>query len=1043
MVQTIMAPETAAPILPTDPNKDEVVESKLGGPLGPSVLSWFKKRNGDTLRGALAFVPWVIQQAFFDGALSPEGAVVVHRGKGAVVLSDASGFTTLTEKVSKKSNGAELLSQCLANFFTPLVDLLNDYHGDVIKFSGNALTVYFPDVDDTKSVKYNKIVPPHGTYGLPDLGPMATAVLRASACSIEIHKRLNMFDTGVDGVCLCLKIGIGCGAVNILQVGGVVPPETHVKRYEYIIAGPPLEQISVAEKLAKNGETCLSPKAWEYVKDCVIEGSPLEDRPDFHLLLRMDESKYTFPTIKHAAKENDSRSEKQFKLSELNIIRQFTPSAVFRQIECGTLTYVNEMRYVSVVFVSGTGLDVMSDGGPAKVQRLVADVQTACYAHEGTMNKFLIDDKGLLFLLVWGLPPLVHTDDPCRAVLACFDMMKIFQQADLIGRFGITTSQTYCGVCGSARRMEYTVLGDSVNLAAKLMQQAPPHGLLCDESTKDRVGPEIVLNAMAPIRMRGKEEPTPLFQPVRKEQPSQTGLNSDGRIRFPWYENSDGGSGVSAQQLQVQQLCGLKEWSGIARVQEMLGGQFSKALHEGELVLQKGATLEKPVPGSPFADGGIVILQCPTGMGKVELAEHMVVHAAVRFGMLPIFGTMGPRPGDSVRLATELLRSTLGMLRFLTPGLPPDDGEALQLAIPQNLSGHAPLLRTALYDPQQAQTAKDKDKILDSAIDVVIGMLNSAIENVSVIITLQFESGTSLFPKTIEYDQKVFWSTVSKLAVPVKKSKKLAMMILCRDADRSNIAVQIATQNNCFLELEGLADEAIVDYLSNYMSVPTQILPAPLRSFVAKVTLGNPLYIRETIDAMLENGYVQVNRAANGAPRNVEVKDIDKINVAAWQHTSMVGGTVCQLEALDPLESAVLKMSTCFAGPFSLPDLAASSCSQWAGATFFDLLRLYKRLQSLVDKKIIDVVEEPDASEAPRGKRDAAFGSTQYFQTRSLLIRAVGSSMVLEQQKKSAKRQALVDRALSKELPARLEVLAQKKSTQHIPWYYEQAFRRM
>ena len=116
---------------------------------------------------------------------------------------------------------------------------------------------------------------------------------------------------------MCLRIGVGYGDVRMLQVGGIVPPETHVPRCEYLIAGPPLEQISIAEALAKDGQTCLSPQAWEYVNDCVVEGPLLEDRPDFHLLLRMDESQYTFPTIKNAARENDIRMEKGFRLSEI------------------------------------------------------------------------------------------------------------------------------------------------------------------------------------------------------------------------------------------------------------------------------------------------------------------------------------------------------------------------------------------------------------------------------------------------------------------------------------------------------------------------------------------------------------------------------------------------------------------------------------------------------------------------------------------------------------------------------------------------------
>ena len=61
----------------------------------------------------------------------------------------------------------------------------------------------------------------------------------------------------------------------------------------------------------------------------------------------------------------------------------------------------------------------------------------------------------------------MHTDDPTRAVLACFDMVKVFERLHLKGKFGVTTGRSYCGVCGSARRMEYTVLGDCVNLAVR------------------------------------------------------------------------------------------------------------------------------------------------------------------------------------------------------------------------------------------------------------------------------------------------------------------------------------------------------------------------------------------------------------------------------------------------------------------------------------------------------------------------------------------------------------------------------------------------
>jgi len=1017
---------------------EEAVVSAIGGKLGEETLSWFRNRNGDTLQGALAFVPWVLQQAYFDGHLV-EKNTVVHRGKGAVAFVDAVGFTELTAKLTSQSNGAEQLSACLGNFFTPLIGLINDYHGDVVKFSGNALTVYFPDVDDTKSPKYNRIVPPHGTYGLPDLGPMATAVLRASACSIEIHKRLHEYETGVDDHTLSLHIGIGCGQVNILQVGGMEPPETHVPRFEYFIAGPPLEQISIAAPLAQVGETCLSPQAWEFVKDCVIEGSPLEDRPDFHLLLRMDESKYTFPTIKHAAKDNDDRGAKQFTLSQLNVIRQYIPSAVFKQIECGTLTYVNEMRHISAVYISGTGLDVMSDKGPEKCQELVSSVQRACYAHEGTLNKFLLNEKGMLFLLVFGLPPLVHTDDPTRAVLACFDMQTVFKRLELVGRFGVTTSQSYCGVSGSNRRMEYTVLGHHVNLAQHFCYNAPKQCILCDEDTKDRVSAEVVMNALAPMKIGNDPELLTCYMPVRKESPYQIGVTNEGRIRFPWYDNPFGGVGGGGMMTNVQQLCSVKGWPGITKVQTMLGGEFTKEVHEQEQFLTQQMQVSKPPGGSPFDKGGVIILSSATGLGKVELAEHLAVSSACKFGIYPIFGVMGPRPDDSQRLATELIRTTLSIYRFLDTSLPTDDVMALTKVMPKECQEHLALMKMVLTGDNVKEKSKD---FLEKALDVVVGLVSVLSKNTSINIIVQLETGTTLFPKTSDADQKVFWKTVTRLHNAVKKAKggagkPLILTVLTQDSQAGNPAVQDANSHGTMLQLAGLTDDAIVEYLSNYLTVPDTFVPGPLRTFISKVSLGNPLFIRETIDQMQEEQHVAVNKAANGQPKSVEVKDLDKCNIAGWQHTSMVGGTVCLIESLEPLESAVLKMSTCFAGPFALPDLAASRASVWGDTTHFDFLRLYQSLKKLVTKDCVDLVDAPTADEGTN------MGNTQFFQTRNLVIRAIAYSMVLEQQRKSVKRQALVDRALKRFLPARMEVLAVKKNAQHIPWYYEQAFRRM
>lgn len=1074
--------------------------------LSDEVISWFRERNSGTLKGSLAFVPWILQQSYFEGGLD-EGKIIMHRGAGAVVFSDASGFTALTERLAMKSNGAELLSQCLTAFFTPLINLINAYRGDVIKFSGDALTIYFPAVDDAAAPRTRVQVPPHGSFGLPDLGPMATSVLRASACCIEIHKRLHMFDTGVDSVRLCLHIGVGCGDVTILQVGGAVPPETHMPRFEYIIAGHPIEQISIAEPLAKNGETCLSPQAWDHVRDCVIEDtSRTLERPEFHLLHKMDERKYTFPTIKYSAMERDFRQEKQFKLSELNVIRRYIPSAVFKQIEGGTLEYVNEMRNISTIFISGSGVDVSTDDGAVVAHELMVQIQKACYSHEGTLNKFVIDDKGMLFLLVFGLPPLVHTDDSTRAVLSCFDMVKVFERFQLLGRFGITTGRSYCGVCGSAQRMEYTVLGDPVNLSARLMANAPHGGILADEATSRVCTREIVFEELPAIKVKGKANPIALFRPKLRPPPEFIGVDpsGSGQVKFPWYDRPMSMSQqreMSTEELtdmmkeNVRLLCNLANWDGIAKVQKLLGGEHSL---EAALVGVPPSPMPASPPGtapegSPFASGGVVVIEGNTGVGKVELAEHMALFAAKEYHTLPIFGTMGPRISDLDRLGVELLRSTIGVFRHLDQSIPKNDLDALNRIIPEHHRDVIPQVREAFEGKAEEERRR---QLLKPLVDLVASLLETLKRKTPLLVALQLEFGTSLFAKTFESFMP-FWTVVSTLTRVVEApqmpgDQPMVLTLLVKNADATHPAVRKAAQNKWLVELRELSETNCIDYMAAYMQGSKEMLPAELQKFIAKLSMGNPLYLRETIDQLIANDYIQISRGPDGKPQTISChQDLESINIADWGQTAMVGNTICLLESLDPLEAAVLKMSTCFEGTFTLPDLAASTRSRWAGATHFDYLRIYRAIQHLVKLEILEIplssrleaarLKEQEANthckspelrpnnsrnlqdhdsfdrtnsplrpEASPWRPDVITGpaggsgdpdrfptSLQTFEMKNVLMRKVGGSMVLEAQKKVVKRQALIDRSLSRDLPARMEEVRAKRLEPHIPWYYE------
>jgi len=119
----------------------------------------------------------------------------------------------------------------------------------------------------------------------------------------------------------------------------------------------------------------------------------------------------------------------------------------------------------------------------------------------------MVDDKGCVLLWVWGLPPLVHSDDPARAVSASLGMLSKLRSKpfELDVKIGITTGRVYCGIVGSDTRREYTVMGDTVNMSARLMANAQANSILVDETTYRRADAEgkCSFTRLDPIRVKG------------------------------------------------------------------------------------------------------------------------------------------------------------------------------------------------------------------------------------------------------------------------------------------------------------------------------------------------------------------------------------------------------------------------------------------------------------------------------------------------------------------------------------------------------------
>ena len=1039
-------------------------------------VQWFIERDQRTFAQSVSFVPWMIQKGILTGSVSEStDSVVVFRGDGAVVFCDASGFTKLTEYLAEKPNGAELLSHVLNRFFTPLIEIISAYGGDIIKFSGDALTILFVAEGEGNPESEYELSCGSGWARCSGHSSLELSVLRAVACCMEIHKRLDNFDTGIPDRTLSFHIGIGCGNCVVLHVGGECSPEdSRTKRFEFVICGEPLEQIAHACHHAAVYETVVSPQAWDLIQETVVGGSPIEEDRNYKKITALVTSKHTYATIRSAAK-GTRHTKFSLRLSDMNLTRRYIPSAVFQQMENGTLEYVNEIRNVTVFFICVPRLDVSSARGACTAQDLMRSVQQACFAQEGQVNKFLVDDKGLLFLCVFGTPPMVHTDDPLRAILSCFKIIQSVKRLGLVGHFGLSTGRVFCGIVGSSARQEYTILGDSVNVAARFMQIGMPNIVLADQRTYEQTKGDLDYDILDAVMLKGKSTPMRVFQPRIKQlvgvaRPTcEVPVEPEKGQKEPMQRRGTRMCDIISEETALGQdpLLQCSQWRELKQIRCLLD--------------------ETRVTKS----GGTVVLGGRSGLGKDQLCQQILATARRdNSETITVYATDQGQPRERARPVTELIETCLSVAStFFNAGEEPMNKLELmsrlieeplrEIRLGAQLNDESNMIEIPLLN-SQTLTNECKGVVLPNTAVLSaiagdpsgVGSLNQVtpcdgvpyedqflaycelliariLRDKPIILVMTTSRGTSLFNIA---DNPTFWKLVSRMSeMSYKKNPNPFMVVLlCRGVEDARRVVHVASHK---IELHPLSRNCLEEYVTKILRLDSEganSIPNELIDFVEDLTQGNPLYIMETLEQLIVKQYI--SRSIQGY---VTVNcDLQKdVSLADWSHTSMVGRVICQLEALAPQEAAIVKMASVFQGPFSVLDIAASLKSAYVNARRFDNYRMYRTMARLARIGILSEIPHlPEASDPEGGyqvpindmsrfPKDTDFQFTlamnriPMFILDSYLIRKVARGMILQQLAMKVKRQAMLNRVIVKDLPSRMEQRRARLENLHMPYY--------
>ena len=709
--------------------------------------------------------------------------------QGTLMFADISGFTAMSERLSRQGKaGAEEITDIVNDYFTAMLEITGHYGGDLLKFGGDALLVAF-------------------------LGPDHAA--RACWAALRMQEAMTRFhqvSTSQGVFSLRMTIGLGTGPLFIASLGTS-------ESMECTVMGPALSRMAHAEDQAEAGEIFVDGETRQAVsqqarfgeeRECChqlldIEGEeppvatvPLEEQ------LLLPEPSDDLPTLLSHISHTATR---------LRALEPYLPPGLLERLKYdpqrGMSRREGEFRPVTVLFANFYGIEeIIEQLGEERAAEITAilnahftAMQRIIAKYDGVVNKVDTYVVGHRVMALFGAPR-AHVDDPVRAVQAALEMqdaMSAFAELETSGgvfslkqRIGINTGRVYAGNVGSPTRHEYSVMGDEVNLTARLMAVAKEGQVLISQSTARQSEDLFLLRELPAVRVKGKSQPVPNYEVLGVQE----------RVAHPRRER--------------RPLIGRDaEWTQARRVaDEALTGRGQILVLDGDVGMGKSRFIEELVAYWGGQGATAYAVTCPS-YGRhtpylpwIELLRRL-------FGL---------READSDQVKQEKIESRLRAVNPIWVEWAALVGNLLGVPIPES-----DLLRS-----------------LDAKLRQ---------QGLFRLVTDLVRDEARVRPLLLALDD-LQWADEPSLALLTHIGKRIAdrPLLLCA-AHRPEMTLPLEAGNRVpctTITLQELSDEASLKLLETLLPTTPQ-MPRYLKDLILSKAHGNPLFIEEVAHALIEN----------------------------------------------------------------------------------------------------------------------------------------------------------------------------------------------
>ena len=480
----------------------------------------------------------------------------------------------------------------------------------------------------------------------------------------------------------------------------------------------------------------------------------------------------------------------------------YTPKHLAEKILISRSALEGERKQVTVLFVDVSGFTALSARlDPEEVHQLMNrafDLMLAeVHRYEGTVNQFLGDGIMALFGA-----PIAHEDHAQRAVHAALgirgaleayrDELERERRIGFQVRQGLNTGLVVVGSVGSDLRMDYTAVGDTTNVAARMQQSATPGGVLVAEATYRLVEAHFHTRPVGPLSLKGKTEPMAAWEVISARGP-RTRLEVEAERGLTPFVGRE-------RELRLLLECVDKVRAGHGQVVFLAGEPGigkSRLLHEFRCRLGEDAT---------WLEGRCV------SFGRA-IAFHPLIDLLRR--------SFGVQEGDPEALIVEKVeRAVLRLGEDLRPALPflryllsVDPGDAAVLGMdPQQRRGE-------VFDALRRLTIRVAEGAPEVVVYEDVHWIDQATEEYLLSIADSLPTHRMLYILTYRtgylppFGERTYHTRIALSALPVQDSMQMAEAMLAAGS-----------------------------------------LPDAVRTLVARKAEGNPFFVEEIVKSLRESG---------------------------------------------------------------------------------------------------------------------------------------------------------------------------------------------